>query len=64
MESEITSWNTYAPNLGRAGLPAAAEFQFSIKRVLEPEARIPRIATIFEAIELDDRVVFQQQSKI
>jgi Domain of unknown function (DUF5069) len=64
IHSKITSWNMLAPNLGRTGFPAVAELQFLIKRILEPEARVPGIATIFEAIELDDKIVFQKHSKI
>lgn len=56
-QEEIASWNLLAPNLGRTGFPGAKELQFVLLRVLEPEARVPGISTLFEAIELDDLAI-------
>lgn len=62
-QSEIIAWNYLAPNLGRAGFPAETELQLVINRIMEPEAVIPGISTIFEAIELDDIAVIKRHSK-
>ncbi|MEY3898435.1 MAG: hypothetical protein RLZZ214_3957 [Verrucomicrobiota bacterium] len=60
---EIESWNILAPNLGRTGYPATAELQLVIDRYMEPEARVPGISTIFDAIELDDIATLRKHSK-
>lgn len=62
-QTEIGSWNILAPNLGRAGFPMTTELQFVITRVLEPEARVPGIATIFGAIEHDDVATIRKYSR-
>ena len=62
--AEIATWNQLAPNLGRIGYPGAAELQYVINHVLEPEARVPGISTIFEAIEIDEIATLQKSPKI
>lgn len=62
-KAEIESWNTLAPNLGRAGYPMSTELPFVINRFMEPEAQVPGIATIFEAIVLDDIAIVNKHRR-